>query len=102
MGTVGPAHARAGADAPALGLVRWGGRGAGVVGTHGPERPCGLREDEPYRLHAMVRLIMDRPEARFSPKGRVRDYWQEIDYICVKKNIDIFISLSYRTFPSAT
>ena len=62
MGTVGPAHARAGADAPALGLVRWGGRGAGVVGTHGPERPCGLREDEPYRIHAMVRLIMHRPE----------------------------------------
>ena len=87
MGTVGPAHARAGADAPALGLVRWGGRGAGVVGTHGPERPCGLREDEPYRLHAMVRLIMNRPEARFSPKGRVRHYSQEIDlfllFFCV-------------------
>ena len=42
VGTVGPAHARAGADAPALGLVRWGGRGAGVVGAHTPEGPRGL------------------------------------------------------------
>ena len=84
-GTVGRAHARAGAEAPTLALVRWGGREACGVGTHGPEQPRGLHKYRTYPHHAMLRLFLNRPEARISPKGIVCDYSQEIDlffFIC--------------------